>query len=117
MANKIEFRWDRIDKIPIITLKWSQKLLSHYADFVLFKLRENSENSCQMLPSFDQLLGNSSAVILAKMRQPRDLHIYMAELIKFLNEYCLDRDPPFIASVDDVMQALDNAKKQMLKSI
>ena len=84
----ITFDWVRRDKIPITSIDWTPNLLNNYADFVLDNLRKESNGYCKKLPTFKELMSNqwSADRILKKLRHPRDLHIFMTNLIKILNQ-------------------------------
>ena len=53
--------------------------------------------------------------ILKQIRHPRDLHIFMMELIKELNENCLHSQKPFIATIMDSKNAMMNSKKLLFR--
>lgn len=82
----------RNDKLLIINMKWSTNELLDYADSVLDWTRKRQVSHCADLPDIRTLLDynnlpvNVTKNLLGKLRHPRDLHIFMQELIVELNK-------------------------------
>jgi hypothetical protein len=74
-----------------------------------------SSPRCKSAPSFGKLLNGTDIAIgvLKELRNPRDLHIFMGNLIKVMNQNVMFRSEPFIASKKDVEEAMKGAKKEM----
>ena len=117
----IKINWEKTDKIPIIRIEWDKLKLLNYIDFILNNLRKKQHHGCKSVPTFEQLLGSNRDLVddvLGKLRQPRDLHIFMNFLIETLQKNViakLYRDTPFVADRDIVNQALEKAKLQFNK--
>jgi len=107
------------NKIPSVLIKWDSDKLKNYADATLECLRKHQKDECQSLPSLNGLLGNNTKPInelLSKIEHPRHLHYFMSSLIDELNKFARrEGTPPFIATPEDIQNALAEAKAQMQK--
>ena len=108
------------DKIPMIELNWSPRMLENYADFVLDNLKKQQQNPCKTLPTFRGLLGDNDVLVksvLQSLRHPRDLHFFMDSLLDVLSENSSVKGIiPFIATQENVKLAMEKAKKNMYKT-
>jgi len=77
---------ERRDKIPFVNLVWSEFQLKNYADFLLSMMRSKQRNHCQTLPDFYSLLDyDNHKEGINNLKTPRELNIFMQELIILLN--------------------------------
>ncbi|CAF2536572.1 unnamed protein product [Rotaria sp. Silwood2] len=109
--------WNRQDKIPIIDLKWDELQLINYIDYVFDYLRTKARYQCKSLPDICFLLGERTSCVdtMKQLRHPRDFHIFFGILIKHMSTVCTERNPPFIATQEDLNAALAETKLRILK--
>ena len=109
--------WSRQDKIPVTKLEWSELKLINYADYVLDHLRKQAKHQCRPLPDICSLFGgkNLCSTYIRLLRHPRDLNIFFTKLIQHMNTVCSERDPPFIATEDDLKDVYKIIETEVLK--
>jgi hypothetical protein len=117
--ENLKIIWGRKDKIPIIELNWSPKILQSFADFTMNHLKNQQRSeSCKRLPTFMELFDNDSKMVekvLSSLRHPRDFYIFMTALLPILNENAIPENPkPFVVSKENMEKALKIAEKNML---
>ena len=108
--------WFRHDKIPINELKWDENTLNNYADYLLHYLAKHKSSGCKRIPSFSMLLNGTDVSVhaLRELKTPRDLHKFMNYLIKIMNDNVLNRSEKFIASREDVNEAIKKIKENII---
>ena len=110
-------KWNRRDKIPIVTLKWDIRMLLNYADFMINFMRVNAKNSCKEIPNLKQLLNDTENLetALGILKNPRDLHRFMNHLIEILNKNVRNNREAFVASKGDVEEALKKTEADKIE--
>lgn len=110
-------KWNRVDKIPIVSLKWDIRMLLNYADFMINFMRVNAIDPCKKIPNLKQLLNDTDNLEtgLGSLRNPRDLHRFMNHLIEILNMNVRNNNEAFIATKSDVEEALNKTMKNMVE--
>ena len=119
LVKNLKINWAKKDKIPVIELKWSAKMLENYADFVFDNLKKQQKNECKTLPTFKGLLGDNDALVkyvFDNLKNPREFHLFMNLLLNKLNEKSSIKGVvPFKASKEDVENVMEQAKNDMYK--
>lgn len=112
----INISWTRRDKIPVINLQWTTLQLVSYVDHVFDYLRTKTHNQCKLLPNISSLLGGQKACMntMKELRHPRDFHIFFDTLVQYMKSVCTQRDPPFIATKEDLEYVLSQTKLNIL---
>ena len=97
----------RSDKLAIIPIDWPLNSLMDYADSLLDMMRKQQIDSCAVLPNIRTLLcfNEMEDAYLKKLRHPRDMNIFMQELVLQLNR--MAKKGRYLATVDDVNNAYD----------
>ncbi|CAF1171838.1 unnamed protein product [Adineta steineri] len=100
---------------PIHTIKWDTKSLIDYADYILQEMNKNASASrCKSLTDFKTLVNysdRSNAEIINKITTPRAIDFFMKYLITEMNQCADNVHKLFIATADDV----DNAVKKSIE--
>ncbi|CAF1234850.1 unnamed protein product [Adineta ricciae] len=109
--------WSRQDKIPVTKLEWDELKLINYADYVLDHLRKQAKHQCRPLPDICSLFGDEKlcSKYIRLLRHPRDLNIFFKKLIQRMNTVCTKRNPPFIATEDDLEAVRKIVETEVLK--
>ncbi|CAF3425688.1 unnamed protein product [Rotaria socialis] len=109
----------RNNKFPTYEMNWNTKSLMDYADFILQGVNEKASGSrCKSFTDFQTLVDYSNEVIASiidEIRTPRELHYFMVELIREMNECANDVKKPFIATVQNVKDAYRKSVKHVHK--
>jgi hypothetical protein len=95
----------RSDKLAIIPIDWPLNSLMDYADSLLDMMRKQQIDSCAVLPDIRTLLcfNGTEDAYMKKLRHPRDMNIFMQELVLQLNR--MAKEGRYLATVDDVNKA------------
>jgi hypothetical protein len=112
----LKISWTRQDKIPIIDFKWDKLQLINYVDYVFDYLRDESKHQCKPLPNIYTLLGGKDLCIhfMSYLRHPRDFHIFFNILTYHLGTVCTQRDPPFVATEEDLQFVWNETQSRIL---
>lgn len=115
--TSVDIVWTRRDKIPIIDLKWNELQLINYADFIFDYLRNESHRQCRSLPDICTLLGGRSQCLatMKQLRHPRDFHIFFRSMVERLSTVSNERNPPFIATGQDIDIMIKQTKNNILQ--
>lgn len=115
--TSVHISWARRDKIPIIDLKWNELQLINYVDYIFDYLRKESHDQCKILPDICTLLGGQELCLktMKQLRHPRDFHIFFRSMIERMSTVSKQRDPPFIATEEDIEMMLKQTKKNVLQ--
>lgn len=116
----IQINWERKDKIPVIYIKWTPKMLENYADFVLNNLRKEQINYCKLLPiTFSELLDNDDKLVdkifqSNMIKHPRNFHIFMNIVLNKLNENASHKnEKSFLVSKKNVESSLEETRTEI----
>jgi hypothetical protein len=97
------------DKFPTLSIDWSTNSLINYADYVLQQMNKNASKSrCQSFKDFKTLVNYSDkriAEIINQISTLRELHFFMTELIKQMNDHAGIVKNSFIATFENVKAA------------
>ncbi|CAF1522040.1 unnamed protein product [Rotaria sordida] len=103
----------RPDKFPTYTLTWNSKSLYNYADYVLQKLNKNaSRTRCKAFTDFKTLVNYEDqriAEIIDEIQTPRELHMFMMELITQMNHDASNVERLFPATEKNVRNAFEKS--------
>ena len=113
----VNISWVRRDKIPIIDLKWNELQLINYVDYIFDYLRKKSHDQCRKLPDICTLLGGQELCVktMKQLRHPRDFHIFFRSMMERMGTVSKQRDPPFIATKEDLEMMLKQTNKNVLQ--
>jgi hypothetical protein len=99
----------RKDKFPTLSIDWTTNSLINYADYVLQQMNKKASKSrCKAFTNFKALVNYSDkriAEIINKISTPRELHFFMTDLIKQMNDHAGVENNSFIATFENVKAA------------
>lgn len=103
---------ERRDKIPLVTLEWSENQLKNYADFLLREMQVRQRGHCHTLPDFHTLVKyEENKELIKTITTPREINIFMEELIILLNGDCYKNK--FGVTQENAKKALEKTKVRM----